>query len=249
MKKKSSLYPIRLLLVLGLIAFSTVPLEAGLGRLWPFTTKKQVKRQIDPLNGRLTELEEIGKKHEAQIKDVDERAQAGIQTALNKIGDTDLKTQEADRRAESAANLATQAKSHLSEVETRFDEQIGNVDNYHQTKKITVNFRINQSTLDKKSQEALDELASELKGSKGYLLEMEGFTDPSGPAELNLELSRARAESVVRYMTETQDIPLFRMRTIGMGVIPHSLAGEGPKSSRRVEIHLLHNDAMEVASK
>ncbi len=249
MKKNSSFYPIRLLLIMSLITLSTIPLEAGLGRLWPFATKKHIKQQIDPLNGRLTELEEIGKKHEAQIKDVDERAQAGIQTAMNKIGETDLKTQEADRKAQSASDLADKAKSHLSEVETRFDERIGNVDNYRQTRKITVSFRINQSTLDKQSREALDELAADLKDSKGYLLEVEGFTDPSGPAELNLELSRARAESVVRYMTETHDIPLFRMRTIGMGVIPPTLAADGPKSSRKVEIHLLHNDAMEVASK
>jgi OmpA-OmpF porin, OOP family len=249
MTKNNSLRRIRLSLIAGLLVFSTVPLEAGLGRHWPFATKKNVKQQIDPLNGRLTELEEIGKKHESQIKDVDERAQAGIQTAMNKIGETDLKVQEADRKAESASDLANQAKSHLGEVETRFDERIGNVDNYHQTGKISVNFRINQSTLDKKSREELDEFASELKDSKGYLLEIEGFTDPSGPADLNLELSRARAESVVRYMTQTHDIPLFRMRTIGMGVIPHALAADGPKSSRKVEVHLLHNDAMEVASK
>lgn len=249
MTKNISLRQIRLSLIAGLLVFSTVPLEAGLGRHWPFATKKNVKQQIDPLNGRLTELEEIGKKHKSQIKDVDERAQAGIQTAMNKIGETDLKVQEADRKAESASDLANQAKSHLGEVETRFDERIGNVDNYHQTGKINVNFRINQSTLDKKSREELDEFASELKDSKGYLLEIEGFTDPSGPADLNLELSRARAESVVRYMTQTHDIPLFRMRTIGMGVIPHALAEDGPKSSRKVEVHLLHNYAMEVASK
>jgi outer membrane protein OmpA-like peptidoglycan-associated protein len=249
MKENSPRYLIKLWLIVGLIAVSTVPLEAGLGKLWPFATKKHIKQQIDPLNGRVTELEEIGKKHEAQIKDVDERAQAGIQTAMNKIGETDLKTQEADRKAESASALANQAKSHLSEVESRFDERIGNVDNYHQTRNITVNFQINKSALDKQSQETLDGLASDLKDSRGYLLEVEGFADPSGPADLNLELSRARAESVVRYMTESHDIPLFRMRTIGMGAIPHALATDGPKSSRKVEIHLLHNDAVEVASK
>jgi hypothetical protein len=39
------------------------------------------------------------------------------------------------------------------------------------------------------------------------------------------------------------------MRTVGMGVIPKDLAEGGPQSSRRVEIRLLRNDSLEVASK
>jgi outer membrane protein OmpA-like peptidoglycan-associated protein len=249
MRKTGLQHPIRLLIGLSLILFSTASIEAGIGRLWPFASKKQIKRQVDPINGQLTELEEIGKKHEAQIKEVDERAQAGLKKLMTQNQEVDLKIQAADQKSENAIDVATQAKAHLNEVETNFENRIGNVDSYHLSRKITLNFRFNQFTLDKKSRETLDDIAAELKDSKGYLLEIAGYADPSGPTEFNLELSRERAQSVVRYMTESHDFPLFRMRTVGMGVIPKDLAEGGPQSSRRVEIRLLRNDSLEVASK
>jgi len=59
----------------------TQPKEGFWGRIYPFARKKWVKRQIDPINDRLTELDEVNAKNAQDIKDVDARAQAGIQKA------------------------------------------------------------------------------------------------------------------------------------------------------------------------
>lgn len=249
MSENNSNHAISFLVVLSMLFVSALPLEAGLGRIWPFASKKHVQQQIDPINGRVMELEEIGRKHESQIKDVDDRAQSAVKAVSDKLEETNRKTMEADRRAEDASTQAMQAQSHLQEVETGFDKRIENVDNYQPVRKFTLHFRINQSKLDKPSEESLDALAAELKDSKGYLLEIQGYTDPSGPPALNLELSQQRAESVVRYLSEKHEVPLFRMRTLGMGVVPGKIAAEGPKGSRRVEIQLLRNEAVDVASK
>lgn len=80
---------------------------------------------------------------------------------------------------------------------------------------------------------------------------MQGFADPRGSQQANLELSRQRAGAVVRYLSEKHEVPLFRMRTLGMGAANTVKDANGRLSnekSRRVEIHVLRNDATEVAS-
>lgn len=47
-------------------------------------TKKYVKQQVDPVSGQVDELSEVSKGNENAIKDVDSRAQAGIQTVQRK---------------------------------------------------------------------------------------------------------------------------------------------------------------------
>jgi OOP family OmpA-OmpF porin len=224
------------------------PAEAG---LWPFASKKHIKQQIDPLTGRVGELEEINRQQEVKIKDTDERAQAGIRLAMNKAEEADAKAQVADQKAGEAQKSALQANSNAKDVETRLQSRLGNLDNYQVAKTMQVNFRLNKVNLDEKSQAALDELASELKDSKGYVLEVEGYADPSGSPQVNLELSRERANSVVRYLSEKHEVPLFRMRTMGMGQVKATEDENGQvnsKNSRRVEIRLLRNDMTVVAS-
>jgi OmpA-OmpF porin, OOP family len=227
------------------------PADAGAGKLWPFASKKHIKSQIDPLTGRVGELEEINRQQEARIKDMDERAQAGIRQAMSKTEEADAKAQEADQKAAEAQKSALQANTNAKEVETRLENRLGNVDNYQVVRTTQVNFKLNQVSLDEPSQATLDELASELKDSKGYVLEVEGYTDRSGSPQNNLEISRQRAASVLRYLNEKHEVPLFRMRTIGMGqtkAVEDENGRVSSKKSRRVEIRLLRNDTTVVAS-
>ena len=57
------------------------PKEGFWGRVNPFARKKWVKKQTDPINDRLTELDGINARNANDIKDVDSRAQAGIHQA------------------------------------------------------------------------------------------------------------------------------------------------------------------------
>ena len=57
------------------------PKEGFWGRMNPFARKKWVKKQTDPINDRLSELDEVNAKNANDIQDVDSRAQAGIRRA------------------------------------------------------------------------------------------------------------------------------------------------------------------------
>ncbi len=234
------------ILVIGLSMIQPAPVGA-----WPFVTKNHVKKQIDPLTGRLNELEEVGKKQAIAIKDLDERTQAGINNAMNTAQNADAKAIVADQKATSAADSANLAMKSAADTETRLNGRLNNIEDFHSVKVLNVDFKLNQSQLDADAVTSLDELAQEIKDSKGYVLEIQGFSDPSGPADYNLALSKNRASSVVRYLAEKQQIPLFRMRTIGMGESKYTDEDGkySAKKSRRVEVRLLRNDsAKEVAS-
>ncbi|MCI0623726.1 MAG: OmpA family protein [Acidobacteria bacterium] len=225
--------------------------EAGIGKLWPFASKKHIKKQIDPLSGRVTELEEISRQHGTRIKEIDERTQAGIRTAMSQLETADAKAVAAGQKANEAGIAADKAYASVGDVERRLGSRLENVENYRLVRTMQVGFKPNQIEMDATAREQLDALAAEIKGSKGYVLEVQGFADPRGSRQANLELSRQRAGAVVRYLCEKHEVPLFRMRTLGMGAANAVKDENGRLSnqkSRRVEIHVLRNNATEVAS-
>ena len=246
--KRSKIGLVTLMVILALGMSIVQPEQLG---AWPFVTKKHVKKQIDPLTGRLNELEEIGKQQAISIKNLDEKTQAGINNAMNSVQNADAKAIVADQKATTASESANLAMKSVADTETRLNGRLSNIEDFRSVKVLNVDFKMNRSQLDAAAATSLDELAQELKDSKGYVLEIQGFADPSGSSEYNLELSKNRASSVVRYLAEKQQIPLFRMRTIGMGESKYKDedGNYSAKKSRRVEVRLLRNDsAKEVAS-
>ena len=226
-------------------------MEAGMGKLWPFASKKHIKQQVDPVSGRVSELEEISRKHGAQIKEIDERTQSALKTTMSQVEAADVKAIAAGQKANEAGVAADKAFASVGDVEKRLGSRLENVENYRLVRTVQVGFKPSQTEMDAAAREQLDTLAAEIQGSKGYVLEVQGFADPRGSQQTNLELSRQRASAVVRYLSEKHEVPLFRMRTLGMGAVNAVKDDNGRLSnekSRRVEVHVLRNDGTQVAS-
>jgi len=129
----------------------------------------------------------------------------------------------------------------ITTVENTFNQKFANLDNYKAVDKVTMNFDFNKSKLSDATKASLDQLASKVKGDKGYALEIQGFTDSKGSESYNLALSQKRAEAVVRYLTE-QGVPLFRTAIVGFGAakeVEPNKTKEGRAANRRVEVTLL----------
>src|SRR5262249_52758164 len=88
------------------------------------STKKYVRQSIDPVSGRVDELTELSKKNEAAIKDVDGRAQTGIQSVQARADEVDQKAVAAGQKADQATEMAKNNDSHLSKVETSLNQKI-----------------------------------------------------------------------------------------------------------------------------
>lgn len=91
----------------------------------------------------------------------------------------------------------------------------------------------------------LDTLAKQATALKGYLLEVEGFSDSSGNPVLNEKLSLERSQAVVDYLTENGGIsPLHLLAPGAMGTTQPVASNEtaaGRAENRRVTVKVLVN--------
>ncbi|HET6936068.1 MAG TPA: OmpA family protein [Candidatus Angelobacter sp.] len=211
--------------------------EGFWGHLNPFARKKYVNRQLDPIRGRVNELDELTAKNAKMIADVDSRATEGIRQAMSKANDADTHALDAGNRANQAQQTAQQAHTRISSVETT----VSKLDQYQPITQAEIRFRPGQSALSKNAKDALDQMATSLKNQKGYIVEVEGFSPGRGVTAV--ENSREMANMVVRYLVLNHNVPVYRIYTVGMGNSP--LQDEGGKMKRarggRVEISLLKN--------
>jgi len=219
--------------------------EGFWGKINPFARKKYVNRQLDPIRGRVNELDELTAKNAKMIADVDTRATEGIRQAMSKANDADAHAVDAGNRANQAQQSAQQASTRIGTVE----QAVTKIDQYQPITQAEIRFRPGQAVLSKNAKEALDGMATSLKDQKGYIVEVQGFSSGRGAAAI--ENSRQMAQSVVRYLVLNHDIPVYRIYTVGMGNVPVQ-ATEGAKQTRirggRVEISLLKNGLGDLAS-
>lgn len=204
------------------------------------TTKNYVRSQTTPIIEHTNELDDATATNSRNIKDVDQRAQAGIQQAQTAAG-------QASQQAQTASQSATQAQQSAQEAVNQADSLqsvVANLDNYKQVADTSVHFGFNKAALTRADKEALDNLASQIKGTKGYILEVTGGTDSVGSAAYNYQLSQRRAQVVVQYLASKYNVPAHKFYLIGIGkdqaVAPNSTSA-GRAKNRRVEIQLLSN--------
>jgi outer membrane protein OmpA-like peptidoglycan-associated protein len=203
------------------------------------TTKNYVRKQTEPIIDKTNSLDELTAKNTRDIRDVDTKAQQGIQGVNQKASEADQKAGDARTHADQAQTLASQATTRVDALSA----QVANLDSYHTVVETSVHFAFDKSSLTPKAKEALDQLLAEVPNTKGYLLVLEGGTDSVGPAGYNYKLSDRRADAVVQYLVE-KNIPGYKIYLIGLGkdkyAAPNTDA-DGRAKNRRVEVRLMSN--------
>ncbi|HSY91908.1 MAG TPA: OmpA family protein [Candidatus Binatus sp.] len=220
--------------------------EGFWGRVNPFARKNYVKRQTEPIRDRVNELDELTSQNGKNIKDTDSRAQAGIQLASDKATVADQHAVDAGNKANAAQQTAQQVTTRVQTVET----VVGNIDQYKAENQTEIRFRPGQTVLSKNAKDALDTMATGVKGQRGYIIEVQGFS--SGKAQAAITNSQKMAESVVRYLVLNHEIPVYRIYLVGMGNAPAPSSDDATKTKRmsggRVEISLLKNDLEQLSA-
>src|ERR1019366_6768471 len=139
--------------------------------------------------------------------------------------------------AETSANLAVHRADSLESV-------VKGLENYKPVANASGTFGFDKAVLVKEDREQLDSFAGQLTSAKGFILEVTGGTDSTGPAQYNYELSQRRADAVVQYLASKYEIPAHRFYLIGIGKdkeVASNTSAEGRKKNRRVEVQLLSN--------
>ena len=107
-----------------------------------------------------------------------------------------------------------------------------------------VYFRLGSAKLQKRSWALLDNVAAVLNAHPEIeLIRVEGHSDSSGSLKVNMRLSRARANTVVRYLVGRGKVPRERLVSEGYGptrpVVPDAKTKEEMAQNRRVEFHIV----------
>src|SRR5215831_3829428 len=203
-------------------------------------SKNYVKEQTTPLINKTNELDDLTAQNTKAIKDVDARAQAGIQQ-VNQAAAA------ADQKAQAAGQQAAQAQQSADNAVHRVDvlsNAVANLDNYRVVSETSVHFGFDKDFLTKQAKEELDKLAATVPNTKGYIITVEGGTDSVGPADYNYGLSERRADSVIQYLGSKYNIPPHKIYLVGLGKdkpVEDNKTREGRAANRRVDIRLMTN--------
>jgi outer membrane protein OmpA-like peptidoglycan-associated protein len=190
--------------------------EGFWGHMNPFARKKWVRRQVDPIRDRTNELDQLQAKNANDIKDVDSRAQAGINKAMMAANTADQHAGDAANRANAAQTTATGASSRAESL----NGTVSNLDQYQQVSSVDVKFLKGRTTLGKQGKDDLQQLAQQLGTEKGYIIEITGYSRGG------VQSSQAMADAVARYLVTEQQVPLYRIYRSGLGRAPKAGSSE-----------------------
>jgi outer membrane protein OmpA-like peptidoglycan-associated protein len=220
----------------SLVIFLAAGMVASVG----CASKKYVRNETTPLINKTNELDDLTAKNTKDIKDVDARAQAGIQAVQAKAAEVDQKALAAGKTADEAQTVANAATKRVDTL----TQTVINLDNYRPVAETSVHFAFDRDNLTKKAKEALDQLASDVPNTKGYIVTLEGGTDSVGPSDYNYGLSERRANSVIQYLASQHNIPAHKIYVIGLGKdkpVESNKTSEGRAKNRRVDVRLMTN--------
>jgi outer membrane protein OmpA-like peptidoglycan-associated protein len=230
-------------------------------------TKKYVAQQVAPVETHVSAVESKNdSKNADQDKTIaDQGKQLGdvdrdLSRTKERLTDTDAKAIAAGTAAQAANQAAAQANQAAGTAQTaadgartyaeqginRLEHTMDAMNKFQMVKSVTVLFGINESKLTAGGKKDLDDFASQATGMQRYAIEVQGFTDKTGPATLNESLSQARAEEVARYLANEHKIPVRSISTLGSGYalpVADDKTSDGRKQNRRVEVRLFVPEA------
>lgn len=203
--------------------------------------------RVQPIETRLAEVEtkmiqseQNAQRLSGQVDEVSAIARAARSAAKA--------AQDTGDSANVAAKDAARQGIEAAREGARANERISSLDDFDVKSNSAVRFALGSATLTKEAKQQLDTLAATAKNEKGYMLEVTGFASAEGDEAANERLSQRRADAVVRYLTENQQIPLRRLVTpFGFGAkqpVADNASLDGRKQNRRVEIKVLVNKGM-----
>jgi len=209
-------------------------------------TKNYVRNQTTPIINNVNELDDQTAKNTRDIRDVDQRAQQGIAQANSKADTADQKALAAGQAADQANQNATTASNRVVSLAGTVE----NLDNYKPVSQTTVLFGFDKSQLTRKDKQTLDDFGAQLQSQKHYIVQVEGYTDSTGPADYNYQLSQRRADSVIQYLASKYNVPTYKIFLIGLGKdnpVAQNTSASGRAQNRRVDVRLMANSLTESA--
>src|ERR1700680_2401996 len=218
---------------------TTIALAVGSLLITGCATKGYVRNTVTPveqkLNQKVEEVDQNSQKRDSQqVADINKTNQV-VDEDEKKLDATSEVARTADNQSKGAMAKANQNSKDLNDLRN----VVANIDDYKPANQAVVHFGVNKDTLTKDEKAKLDEVAMQVGSLQRYFITVEGFTDQTGSAAYNDQLSRERANAVISYLVGSHDIPVYRIHMVGLGKQKLIDEGKGRKAreeSRRVEV-------------
>ncbi len=194
-----------------------------------------------------------------------EMIEAGVHPTAQQVAANVRRLEEhSGHLAAHSAELASQRENiesneqNISTHEQKIAENIKDIEEHEQRwaaltqwdvkGEATVKFGVGSSKVSAEDQEALKTLAQTANGLTGYIVEVMGYTDATGSAQMNTKLSEDRAKAVITYLIQQGNVPVRHIVAPGaMGEYGEKAPNEtkaGRAENRRVEVKILVNKGM-----
>jgi NitT/TauT family transport system substrate-binding protein len=114
------------------------------------------------------------------------------------------------------------------------------------TQRRSIYFEPNSAKMGLDSRAVVDEIGDFMRAYENTVVDIDGNTDSTGARELNMGLSKQRAETVKSYLIDKYRFPPERMRTVGNGPdkpVDTNATPEGREKNRRTDVKVYPNPA------
>jgi outer membrane protein OmpA-like peptidoglycan-associated protein len=183
--------------------------------------------RVGSVEGRVGEEAQRITRVEGQLGETSQR----LGTVETRVGEVGEQAKQAHTRADAAYTKAEETDGRLTRLWTnRHKRQV--VETVH------VQFAFDKADLTDGAQTALLSIIKELRANPALSVDLEGYTDPTGPHDYNVGLSQRRVEAVRRYFVE-QGAELPRINSVGLGPLNGGKGQEDLAKQRRVTVKLM----------
>jgi outer membrane protein OmpA-like peptidoglycan-associated protein len=186
-------------------------------------TANEIQAGLTPTNQQLQSTEKQVQANKQQIAGQEEQIQSN--------------------QAEIAANQ--EKIQQVQGEQVALSKRFGELGDYDVKGTVTVYYPVNSASLSESDRAKLKQLAAQATTLNGYMIQVAGYTDASGNARYNQELSDRRAQGVIEYLQQSCNVPLFRvLAPAAMGMSDPAASNEtaqGMAENRRVVVKILVN--------
>ena len=185
--------------------------------------------------------------NEAAAKKAQSTANQGVseaQGAQSSADNAQISANQAAAAAGTAGAIGVMDAVAIGKVNQRVSE----LGDYTVVAEAGIYYEPNQSALDDAAKADLNKLAAIALSTKGYLIEIAGYTSSTGTHDSNQKLSDERAATVANYLRAQENIPMRRILVPAGYAAMHPAASnvdaQGRALNRRVDVKILVNKGL-----
>jgi outer membrane protein OmpA-like peptidoglycan-associated protein len=180
-------------------------------------------------------IDQQGQKMDQQVQRLD-GVEVSVREGFQRLEGMGRQVKGLEGSVSEASETAKGARARADEVDGRLTRLWDNRNVRKLADTVNVSFAFNRADLGDAAQTSLVSLVRELQQNPKLLVELEGYADPKGPRDYNVELSQRRVEAVRRYLVQN-GVEVSRIHSIGLGPLTDPKLSDAAK--RRVTVKLL----------